>query len=127
MPNTTQPWCSSGTVIVSSVDSWPPCIVEVEVNTAAGLPTSVPLAHCAPRPSMKCLTGAAMLPKRVGLPRTRPAHSSRSAGCTIRGDATVRLAMPEAETATEADWETEYLAPIIAEIGRAAGRERGWQ
>src|SRR3546814_7048755 len=63
---------------------------------------------------MKCLTGAAMLPKRVGLPRTRPAHSSRSAGCTIRGDATVRLAMPEAETATEADWETEYLAPIIA-------------
>src|SRR3546814_14071916 len=37
-----------------------------------------------------------------------------AAGCTIRGDATVRLAMPEAEAATEADWETEYLAPIIA-------------
>jgi glutamate-5-semialdehyde dehydrogenase len=38
----------------------------------------------------------------------------KAAGCTIRGDATVRLAMPEAEAATEADWETEYLAPIIA-------------
>lgn len=37
-----------------------------------------------------------------------------AAGCTIRGDAAVRLAMPEAEAATEADWETEYLAPIIA-------------
>jgi glutamate-5-semialdehyde dehydrogenase len=36
------------------------------------------------------------------------------AGCAIRGDATVRRAMPGAEAATEADWETEYLAPIIA-------------
>src|SRR3546814_4150141 len=38
-----------------------------------------------------------------------------TARCTIRGDATVRLAMPEAATATEADGETEYLAPIIAD------------
>ena len=37
-----------------------------------------------------------------------------AAGCAIRGDATVRRIMPEAEAATEADWETEYLAPIIA-------------
>jgi glutamate-5-semialdehyde dehydrogenase len=36
------------------------------------------------------------------------------AGCAIRGDATVRRVMPAAEAATEADWETEYLAPIIA-------------
>jgi len=36
------------------------------------------------------------------------------ADCAIRGDATVRRVMPEAEAATEADWETEYLAPIIA-------------
>ena len=36
------------------------------------------------------------------------------AGCAIRGDAIVRRVMPEAEAATEADWETEYLAPIIA-------------
>src|SRR5690606_29350269 len=45
MPATTQPWCSSGSIIVSRVDSWPPCIVLVEVNTPAGLPTRVPLAH----------------------------------------------------------------------------------
>ncbi|MGF1594191.1 MAG: glutamate-5-semialdehyde dehydrogenase [Kiloniellaceae bacterium] len=37
-----------------------------------------------------------------------------AAGCAVRGDATVRRAMPGAEAATEADWETEYLAPIIA-------------
>jgi len=36
------------------------------------------------------------------------------ADCAIRGDAIVRQVMPEAEAATEADWETEYLAPIIA-------------
>ena len=38
----------------------------------------------------------------------------KEAGCAIRGDSTVRRTMPEAEAATEADWETEYLAPIIA-------------
>ena len=38
----------------------------------------------------------------------------KEAGCVIRGDASVRLAMPEAEAATAEDWETEYLAPIIA-------------
>ena len=48
------------------------------MNTAAGLPTSVPLAHSPPSPSMKCFSGAAMLPKRVGLPSARPAHSTRS-------------------------------------------------
>ena len=36
------------------------------------------------------------------------------ANCDIRGDAVVRRVMPEAEAATEADWSTEYLAPIIA-------------
>ncbi|MEQ9608185.1 MAG: glutamate-5-semialdehyde dehydrogenase [Kiloniellaceae bacterium] len=36
------------------------------------------------------------------------------ADCAIRGDAIVRRVMPEAEAATEEDWETEYLAPIIA-------------
>src|SRR3546814_6521891 len=38
----------------------------------------------------------------------------KAAGCAIRGDATVRRTMPETEAATEEDWETEYLAPIIA-------------
>src|SRR3546814_12253121 len=38
----------------------------------------------------------------------------KAAGCAIRGDATVRRTMPETEAATEEDWETEYLAPIIS-------------
>ena len=78
----TQPWCSSGSCIDNSVDSCPPCWVAVEVNTPAGLSTRVPLAHSAPRPSMKCFSGAAMLPKRVGLPSTIPAHSCKSRDCT---------------------------------------------
>jgi glutamate-5-semialdehyde dehydrogenase len=36
------------------------------------------------------------------------------ADCAIRGDEIVRRVMPEAEAATPADWDTEYLAPIIA-------------
>jgi glutamate-5-semialdehyde dehydrogenase len=38
----------------------------------------------------------------------------RAAGCAIRADADVRKAFPDAESATEADWRTEYLDAIIA-------------
>ncbi|MNT53762.1 hypothetical protein D3C72_1908660 [compost metagenome] len=72
------PWCSSGSIIDSSVVSWPPCRLPVAVNTQAGLPVSAPDSHWATVPSRKYFIGAAMLPKRVGLPRARPAHSSRS-------------------------------------------------
>ncbi len=37
-----------------------------------------------------------------------------AADCAIRGDEVVRRVMPEAEAATPEDWDTEYLAPIIA-------------
>ncbi len=36
------------------------------------------------------------------------------AGCEIRGDAETQKLLPGAIAATEADWRTEYLAPIIA-------------
>ena len=36
------------------------------------------------------------------------------AGCEIRGDADVLAAFPEAKSATEADWTTEYLDAIIS-------------
>jgi glutamate-5-semialdehyde dehydrogenase len=36
------------------------------------------------------------------------------AGCEVRGDAAVRQADPRAVAATEADWTTEYLEPIIS-------------
>jgi glutamate-5-semialdehyde dehydrogenase len=36
------------------------------------------------------------------------------ADCAIRGDDIVRRVMPKAEAATPEDWDTEYLAPIIA-------------
>ena len=74
----TQPWCSSGTSIVSRVDSWPPCMVCVDVNTAAGLPARLPCSHSVDVWSMKCLSGAAMFPKRVGLPRMSPSAALRS-------------------------------------------------
>ena len=49
------PWCSSGTIIVSSVDSWPPCSEPVEVKTPAGLRSSAPFSHSALVPSRKIL------------------------------------------------------------------------
>jgi glutamate-5-semialdehyde dehydrogenase len=36
------------------------------------------------------------------------------AGCEVRGDAAVRAADPRVLAATEADWTTEYLEPIIS-------------
>jgi len=41
-------------------------------------------------------------------------------GCEVRGDADMRRLDPRVRPATEADWSTEYLAPIIA-----AARVRG--
>jgi len=35
-------------------------------------------------------------------------------GCVIRADEPLRKIYPDAETATESDWSTEYLAPVIS-------------
>ncbi|MOA44068.1 hypothetical protein D3C78_1662960 [compost metagenome] len=72
------PWCNNGSIIDSSVVSCPPCRLAVEVNTPAGLPTRAPVSHRLLVPSRKYLSGAAMLPKRVGLPSARPAQFFRS-------------------------------------------------
>ena len=37
-----------------------------------------------------------------------------AAGCVLRGDSRTCAIVPEATPATEADWTTEYLAPILA-------------
>jgi glutamate-5-semialdehyde dehydrogenase len=36
------------------------------------------------------------------------------AGCELRGDARARVIVPNMKTATEEDWATEYLAPVLA-------------
>src|SRR5450830_1409035 len=72
------PWCSSGSSIDNKVLSWPPCRLDVEVKTPAGLPTRAPVSHRLLVPSIKYFNGAAILPKRVGLPRARAAQFFRS-------------------------------------------------
>ena len=37
-----------------------------------------------------------------------------AAGCELRGDAATLVLIPQAVAATEADWSTEYLAPILS-------------
>lgn len=38
----------------------------------------------------------------------------RDAGCELRGDAQAKALLPDMTTATEEDWRTEYLAPILS-------------
>ena len=38
----------------------------------------------------------------------------RDAGCELRGDAEARAILPDMAPASESDWKTEYLAPILA-------------
>ncbi|MGZ3376181.1 MAG: glutamate-5-semialdehyde dehydrogenase [Phenylobacterium sp.] len=42
------------------------------------------------------------------------AEALREAGCALRGDARARALVPGMAEAAEADWTTEYLAPIIS-------------
>ena len=42
------------------------------------------------------------------------ADALKAAGCELRGDANARAVVPWMVPATEADWSTEYLAPILA-------------
>ena len=72
------PWWSSGSIIDNSVVSWPPCKLDVEVKTPAGTPINEPFSQRSEVLSIKYLSGAAMLPKRVGLPSRRPAQSAKS-------------------------------------------------
>jgi glutamate-5-semialdehyde dehydrogenase len=42
------------------------------------------------------------------------ARALKEAGCTLRGDAAIRALDASVEMATEDDWSTEYLAPILS-------------
>jgi hypothetical protein len=64
--------------MLSSVDSCPPCKELVEVNNPAGLSIKLPCIQSALVSSKNCFIGAAILPNRVGLPTTKPAHPFRS-------------------------------------------------
>lgn len=44
----------------------------------------------------------------------RVASALEAAGCALRGDHASRSLVPSIETADEADWSTEYLAPVLA-------------
>src|SRR5690606_14482721 len=61
-----------------------PCRLAVVVKTAAGLPARLPDSHRLLVPSMKYLSGAAMLPKRVGLPRISAEQCFRSSSVQYR-------------------------------------------
>jgi glutamate-5-semialdehyde dehydrogenase len=62
-----------------------------------------------------CGAAETLLVDRAGAERLLPpiARALADAGCELRGDAAARAIVPMAE-AGEADWTTEYLAPVIS-------------
>ena len=62
-----------------------------------------------------CGAAETLLVDRSGVERLLPpvAAALAEAGCELRGDAAARAIVPMRE-ATEADWTTEYLAPVIS-------------
>ncbi|MFZ4165240.1 glutamate-5-semialdehyde dehydrogenase [Brevundimonas sp. NPDC058933] len=63
-----------------------------------------------------CGATETLLVDRAAAERLLPAVAADliAAGCELRGDAETRALLPEAAAAVEADWTTEYLAPILS-------------
>ena len=63
-----------------------------------------------------CGATETLLVDRAGAQRLLPpvAADLIAAGCELRGDAEASALVPEMTPATETDWATEYLAPILA-------------
>lgn len=63
-----------------------------------------------------CGATETLLIDRAGAERLLPpvAEALVAAGCALRGDTESRAFVPAVEAANEADWTTEYLAPVLA-------------
>lgn len=63
-----------------------------------------------------CGATETLLVDRAAAKRLLPAVAADliKAGCELRGDTETRALVPEAAEAVEADWTTEYLAPILS-------------
>lgn len=63
-----------------------------------------------------CGATETLLVDRAGAERLLPliAADLMAAGCELRGDDAARALVPDMAEATQADWTTEYLAPILA-------------
>ncbi len=63
-----------------------------------------------------CGATETLLVDRAAAERLLPAVAAdlMAAGCELRGDAETRALVPEATEAVEADWTTEYLAPVLS-------------
>ncbi|MFC5390180.1 glutamate-5-semialdehyde dehydrogenase [Brevundimonas bullata] len=63
-----------------------------------------------------CGATETLLVDRAAAERLLPAVAADliAAGCELRGDAETRALVPEAAEAVEADWTTEYLAPVLS-------------
>jgi len=87
------------------------------LDAAAGLDVARRVAvNAKMRRVSVCGATETLLVDRAAAERLLPAVAADliQAGCELRGDAETRALVPEAAEATEADWTTEYLAPILS-------------
>ena len=104
------------------------------MKTAAGLPASAPETHRLAVPSRKYLSGAAMLPKRVGLPSirrigVRAGHRASHSGAPLAGTGfagaslSARTARHGAQPCAGAGHALDAAAHLAGKLrGRAAAR-----
>src|SRR3954469_25208008 len=89
----------------------------------AGLPESVPSSQMLEVPSRKYLSGAAMLPKRVGLPNNKPSQRRRSSSVAYGAPASgTGLTGRSLSALTGGTVRTVAVQPVTAATPRAAWR-----
>ncbi|NOY91091.1 MAG: glutamate-5-semialdehyde dehydrogenase [Deltaproteobacteria bacterium] len=91
------------------------CHVYVDASADLEMATRVVLNSKAQRPGVCNALETLLVDARVAdafLPRV--ARELSAAGVALRGDEAVRARVPEAEPATEADWDTEYLDLVLS-------------
>ena len=89
------------------------------ISTSTGPPTDMAVTIAVNAKMRRTgICGAAetlLVDRAVAATHLRPILDAlREAGCEVRGEAEVVAAFPDAVPATDADWTTEYLAPVIS-------------
>lgn len=91
------------------------CHVYVDRDADVAMATEI-VANAKMRRVSVCGAAETLLIDRAALDSHLPPVLAKlhELGCEVRGDAEVRQRDPKAVAATEKDWRTEYLAPVIA-------------
>ncbi len=89
------------------------CHVFVDASADPDMAEAIVVNAKTQRPGV-CNAMETLLVHRAVAPTFLPRVAAALEGVELRGDGTTRSLVPGAGTATDADWATEYLAPVLA-------------